>query len=97
MHEYAHLVTEHPEWEDEPFESAFAKDYGPVSTVADLFRQISYDERTAAALIGLPKWRLAELRRKGEIEHGHAEGDRVVYTRAHLLRFIERRTRGGAK
>jgi ubiquinol oxidase len=44
-HEYAYLVTEHPEWEDEPFESAFAKDYGPVSTVADLFRQISYDER----------------------------------------------------
>jgi hypothetical protein len=44
-HEYALLVTEHPEWEDEPFESAFAENYAPVSTVADLFRQISYDER----------------------------------------------------
>jgi len=44
-HEYAALVGEHPEWEDEPFESTFAADYGPVATVADLFRQIGYDER----------------------------------------------------
>jgi len=44
-HEYATLVTEHPEWENEPFESAFAENYAPVATVADLFRQISYDER----------------------------------------------------
>ena len=26
-HEYAILVTEHPEWEQEAFESAFAGDY----------------------------------------------------------------------
>ena len=44
-HEYAHLVTEHPEWEDERFESVFADDYGSFASVADLFRQISYDER----------------------------------------------------
>ncbi len=44
-HEYALLVTEHPEWEEEPFASEFAKDYGQFATVADLFRQISYDER----------------------------------------------------
>lgn len=44
-HEYAFLVAEHPEWEQEPFESAFTEDYGPIATVADLFRQIGYDER----------------------------------------------------
>lgn len=44
-HEYAHLVEEHPEWEARPFESAFADDYGRFASLADLFRQISYDER----------------------------------------------------
>lgn len=44
-HEYAIFVAEHPEWEDEPFESTFAADYGTLTSVADLFRQISYDER----------------------------------------------------
>jgi len=44
-HEYAHLVEEHPEWEDVPFISAFADDYALVDSVADLFRQIGYDER----------------------------------------------------
>jgi len=44
-HEYALLVQEHPEWEDEPFVSAFADDYATVGSVADLFRQIGYDER----------------------------------------------------
>jgi ubiquinol oxidase len=44
-HEYAFLVQEHPEWESEPFESAFAADYARLGTLADLFRQISYDER----------------------------------------------------
>ncbi len=44
-HEYALLVQEHPEWETEPFESAFAEDYARLESVADLFRQISYDER----------------------------------------------------
>jgi hypothetical protein len=44
-HEYATLVTEHPEWDDEPFDSEFATDYAQLATVGDLFRQISYDER----------------------------------------------------
>lgn len=44
-HEYAYLVQEHPEWETEPFRSAFAEDYARLDTIADLFRQISYDER----------------------------------------------------
>lgn len=44
-HEYALLVQEHPEWEDVPFVSALADDYARVATIADLFRQISYDER----------------------------------------------------
>lgn len=44
-HEYAHLVEEHTEWEDQPFESAFAADYARLETIGDLFRQISYDER----------------------------------------------------
>jgi ubiquinol oxidase len=44
-HEYANLVVEHPEWETLAFESAFARDYAQLESVADLFRQISYDER----------------------------------------------------
>jgi ubiquinol oxidase len=44
-HEYAQLVAEHPEWEHLPFESAFARDYASLATVADLFRQVGYDER----------------------------------------------------
>ena len=44
-HEYMHLVAEHPEWDDTPFESAFADDYGHFQSRADLFRQIGHDER----------------------------------------------------
>jgi ubiquinol oxidase len=44
-HEYANLVHEHPEWEQVPFLSAFANDYASLDSVADLFRQISFDER----------------------------------------------------
>jgi ubiquinol oxidase len=44
-HEYAHLVEEHPEWETVPFLSAFAADYASLDSVADLFRQVGYDER----------------------------------------------------
>jgi hypothetical protein len=39
------LVAEHPEWENEPFESAFWADYGRFDSLADVFRQIGYDER----------------------------------------------------
>jgi ubiquinol oxidase len=44
-HEYMTLVTEHPEWETEPFTSAFEADYGSFDSLADLFRQIGHDER----------------------------------------------------
>lgn len=44
-HEYMELVAEHPEWEAEPFTSAFAADYAQLASVADLFRQVAYDER----------------------------------------------------
>lgn len=44
-HEYARLVAEHPQWETTPFRSAFADDFGDYETLAELFRQIGYDER----------------------------------------------------
>ena len=44
-HEYAALVDEHPEWEATPFQSSFAGDFGRYASLADLFRQIGYDER----------------------------------------------------
>jgi ubiquinol oxidase len=44
-HEYATLVSEHPEWEELAFESAFIADYGSYDSLADVFRQIGHDER----------------------------------------------------
>jgi len=44
-HEYMEFVREHPGMEEEPFESVFEKDYGHFNSLADLFRQIGYDER----------------------------------------------------
>ncbi len=44
-HEYALLVDEHPEWETTPFHSDFQDDFGSYDSLADLFRQIGYDER----------------------------------------------------
>lgn len=44
-HEYMQLVADHPEWEDIPFRSEFAADYGSFRSLADLFRQIGHDER----------------------------------------------------
>jgi ubiquinol oxidase len=44
-HEYALLVDEHPEWEDQPYEGEFTEDFGAFDSLADLFRQIGYDER----------------------------------------------------
>jgi ubiquinol oxidase len=44
-HEYALLVQEHPEWEHEPYDGSFTGDFGSYGSLADLFRQISYDER----------------------------------------------------
>jgi len=44
-HEYMKYVVENPALESEPFESTFADDYGRFASLADLFRQIGYDER----------------------------------------------------
>ena len=43
--EYMLFAAEHPEFEQVPFHSAFRKDYGNFSTMADVIRQIAYDER----------------------------------------------------
>jgi ubiquinol oxidase len=44
-HEYAHLVDENPAWETVPYLGDFADDFGAYASLADLFRQIGYDER----------------------------------------------------
>lgn len=44
-HEYALLVDEHPDWEQQPYRGDFTQDFGAFDSLADLFRQISYDER----------------------------------------------------
>ncbi|MBI4562750.1 MAG: hypothetical protein HY724_11960 [Candidatus Rokubacteria bacterium] len=44
-HEYMQYVAENPALEAEPFESVFEADYGRFASLADLFRQIGYDER----------------------------------------------------
>jgi len=44
-HEYMEFVREHPELEQEPFDSLVSRDYGRFASLADLFRQIGYDER----------------------------------------------------
>lgn len=44
-HEYMEFVAENPSLESEPFESMFVEDYGRFASLADLFRQIGYDER----------------------------------------------------
>jgi ubiquinol oxidase len=44
-HEYAALVDEHPEWETVPYEGEFTPDFGDYASLADLIRQIGYDER----------------------------------------------------
>jgi ubiquinol oxidase len=44
-HEYALFVQEHPEWEGVPYEGEFSEEFGAFDSLADLFRQIGYDER----------------------------------------------------
>jgi ubiquinol oxidase len=44
-HEYAHVVEEHPEWEALPYDGEFTADFGDYDSLADLVRQICYDER----------------------------------------------------
>ena len=44
-HEYALFVDEHPEWEALTYDGSFTADFGAYESLADLFRQIGYDER----------------------------------------------------
>ena len=44
-HVYAQFVEEHPEWEDQPVNNEKVKEYGDLSTWADVFRRIGLDER----------------------------------------------------
>lgn len=39
------FVREHPELERQPFDSVLSQDYGKFESLADVFRQIGYDER----------------------------------------------------
>jgi ubiquinol oxidase len=60
-HEYMTMVAEHPDWENVPFESAFADDFGHFDSLADVFRQIAHDERVhkleSEALAKEPRFR----------------------------------------
>ncbi len=60
-HEYALLVREHPEWEHVPYDGSFTDDFGAFDSLADLFRQIGYDERLhkheSEALMAAPRFR----------------------------------------
>lgn len=42
--EYAQMVAEHPEWDDRPFHSLAAPEYGTYDSLADVLRQIGDDE-----------------------------------------------------
>jgi ubiquinol oxidase len=44
-HTYMLFVAEHPELEYEPYGGMFEREYGRYASLADLFRQIGYDER----------------------------------------------------
>ena len=44
-HEYMNFVRDNPELAKKPFKSMFEKDYGKFASLADLYRQIGYDER----------------------------------------------------
>ena len=44
-HEYMEFVREHPELEQESWVSVLSAEYGVFKSLADLFRQIGYDER----------------------------------------------------
>jgi len=44
-HEYALLVRDHPEWESTRYEGEFTEGIGAYDSLADLIRQIGYDER----------------------------------------------------
>jgi ubiquinol oxidase len=60
-HEYASLVDENPAYEHTPFTSTFTDDFGTYESLAELFRQIGYDERLhkeqSEAMAAAPRFR----------------------------------------
>jgi ubiquinol oxidase len=44
-HEYARYVADHPELEAQPYAGEFSDEYGRYDSLADLLRQIMFDER----------------------------------------------------
>lgn len=44
-HEYMEFARENPQFDREPFDSDFERDYGSFDSLADLFRRIGLDER----------------------------------------------------
>lgn len=59
-HEYALLVSGHPEWETQSFDSSFEAEFGSYESLADMFRQICYDEvihrRESETMITQPRY-----------------------------------------
>lgn len=57
--EYMLFVTEHPDWEGQPYDGSFEAGYGYYGSLADLFRQIGHDERMhkleSLAALGEPR------------------------------------------
>jgi hypothetical protein len=61
-HEYSLFVAERPEWETTTYDGSFADDFGQFDSMADLFRQVAYDERlhkleSEAHLAASPRFR----------------------------------------
>src|ERR1700733_6308110 len=63
-HEYMLFVTEHPDWEGQPYDGSFEDGYGHHGSLADLFRQIGHDERVhkLESLADLEEPRLGDAR-----------------------------------
>lgn len=59
-YEYMLFAREHPELDQVPFQSLFKKDYGSFETMADVIRQIGYDERVhkqdSMQKLGMPRF-----------------------------------------
>ena len=58
-HNYAHLVEDHPELDDQPVDNPVVAEYGEFATWGDVFRRIALDEREhmnhSFALAGKPE------------------------------------------
>lgn len=49
--------------------------------------RLGFTEQEAAALMGVPRHTLRDCRLRGEI-HGRAVGNKIVYSRQELMRFL---------